>query len=230
MLKHYTKVTKEEWPCAYFSPAELACRGTGLVNLNPEAVAAMKKLDALRRAMGHPLIVNSGYRSPEWNLKVGGAKSSYHMRGVAFDVSMSNVDPHRFEAEAKSAGFTGIGLYPPQKPSGARNFIHVDTRVDLGGKPWRGVQWGEFPRRASRFDPEAKPEPVKDAMRDTAPKVAGGALVIEAIAQAEPAIRQAAPFLPEHWQGLAYGALALVAVVLAFRALRGRRQAGEGEA
>jgi hypothetical protein len=147
MITHHSKVRPDQWPLKYFTPAEIACRGSGQVLLTPASMDALRRLDALREAMGHPLHVNSAYRSPAHNKAVGGAKASKHMEGIAFDISMANVDPHRFEAEARRAGFTGIGLYPPQKPNGARNFIHIDTRRGAG---WRGAQWGEFPPRASR--------------------------------------------------------------------------------
>lgn len=197
--KHHSRVTPAEWPCKYFTPAEIACRGTGLVMLTAETRDALMRLDRLREAMGHPLLVNSGYRSPQHNAAVGGAKASNHMKGIAFDISMANVDPHRFEVEAKKVGFNGIGLYPPQKPSGARNFIHIDTRAN----PWRGTQWGEFPARPTRFAPEQPPAPVRHALQDAGPIVATGAAIEASLQAAQPALREAAPWLPESLQGYA---------------------------
>jgi hypothetical protein len=198
-VKHWTKVTKDEWPVVYFTPQEIACRGTGLVLLTDASLDALKRLDDLRRAMGHPLIVNSAYRSPKHNKAVGGAKASKHMEGIAFDVSMANVDPKAFEVAAKKVGFRGIGLYPPQKPSGAKNFIHIDTRAN----PWRGTQWGEFPMRPTRFASEVEPKPVREAMADTGPVIAGGAAIEAVLATAEPALRELAPWLPSHIAGYA---------------------------
>lgn len=43
-------------------------------------------LDPLREAWGRPIIVNSGYRSPELNSKIGGAKNSQHLTGCAVDI------------------------------------------------------------------------------------------------------------------------------------------------
>lgn len=43
-------------------------------------------LQPLRNAYGKPIIVNSGYRSPELNRAIGGAKNSQHMRGQAADI------------------------------------------------------------------------------------------------------------------------------------------------
>lgn len=222
-LKHWKDVTKDEWPSVYFSPQEVACRGSGLVLLTPASIDALKRLDDLRRAMGHPLIVNSGYRSPAHNAAVGGAKASKHMQGIAFDISMANVDPHRFEVEARKLGFNGIGIYPPQKPSGARNFIHVDTRSDR----WRGAQWGEFPKRPTRFAPEPAPRPVRDAMADTGPVVATGIAAEAAIEAVEPALREAAPWLPERLAGFAMLAAIGLALGLAIWRIWRGRQRGE---
>ena len=46
-----------------------------------------KVLDPIRERWGVPIYVNSGYRSPELNKLVGGAKTSYHLRGMAADIT-----------------------------------------------------------------------------------------------------------------------------------------------
>lgn len=129
------------WRWPDFSPAEIACRGTGKLLVNEDA---LDLLQALRRALGRPMIVNSGYRSPEHNKRVGGAPKSMHLEGRAFDISMANHDPAEFIKAAKAAGFTGFGTYPRS------GFVHIDTG------PVRS--WGEpFPARASRFAPDTAP-------------------------------------------------------------------------
>ena len=60
-------------PWHNFSPAEIACRGTGKLLINEPA---LHKLRALRDRLGKPLIVRSAYRSPEHNRAVGGASST----------------------------------------------------------------------------------------------------------------------------------------------------------
>ena len=40
----------------------------------------------------HPIIINSGYRSPEVNKKVGGAPNSNHMTGCAADIKVYGVE------------------------------------------------------------------------------------------------------------------------------------------
>ena len=46
-----------------------------------------KVLDPLRERWGVPIYVNSGYRCPALNRKVGGSKTSYHLRGMAADIT-----------------------------------------------------------------------------------------------------------------------------------------------
>ena len=55
--------------------------GQNMINL---AAAAMK-LDEVRKLLGKPVYVSSGYRCPEVNAAVGGSKTSAHLTGEAFD-------------------------------------------------------------------------------------------------------------------------------------------------
>lgn len=135
-----------EWRWPDFSPQEMACRGTGNLVIIPDA---MDKLQALRRKLNAPMIVNSAYRSPEHNRNVGGAKGSKHMEGIAFDVRMDNHDPDTYIAAALEVGFKGIGTYPKQ------NFVHVDARSTR-------ASWGKpFPRRS--VTPSFAPEEPREA-------------------------------------------------------------------
>jgi len=140
-FRHFREVPDSAWRWPNFSPAEIACRGTGQIKMHPEA---LDKLQALRDRLGKPLIVRSAYRSPEHNRRVGGAPRSKHMDGTAFDIAMANHDPEAFEAAARAVGFLGFGYYPRS------GFMHID----LG--PAR--TWGErFPMRAVSFAREVPP-------------------------------------------------------------------------
>ena len=140
-FRHFREVPKNLWRWRNFSPAEIACRGTGQLKLHPEA---LDRLQALRDRLGKPLIVRSAYRSPEHNRNIGGAPRSKHMDGTAFDIAMANHDPVAFEAAARAVGFLGFGFYPRS------GFMHID----LG--PAR--VWGErFPVRAVAFAAEVPP-------------------------------------------------------------------------
>lgn len=160
---HYSKIKPSDWPWKSFSPAEIACRGTGKIKISR---SAMTKLQALRNGLGAPMIINSAYRSPEHNRAVGGAKNSNHMHGVAFDVSMSNHNPAEFEAAARAAGFTGFGFYPPKKG----NFIHIDTGA---ARVW-GTRW-----TAAKFQPEPKAPTATAKQVATAAAPVGIAGVVE---------------------------------------------------
>lgn len=53
-------------------------------------VLAVQVLDPIREAWGQPLVVNSGYRSPQLNAAVGGVPTSAHMDGCAVDIALCN--------------------------------------------------------------------------------------------------------------------------------------------
>ena len=74
-----------------------------------EAIANLKRLcvwlEALREASpgptaspgpskgrGAPIIINSGYRSPQLNRKIGGAANSNHLTGCAVDIRVSGME------------------------------------------------------------------------------------------------------------------------------------------
>lgn len=118
LYANWRDVPMDSWRWPNFSPRELACKGTGSVLIDEDA---LDKLQALRTALGRPIVITSAYRSPEHNRKVGGAPRSLHMIGTAFDVRMDNHEPWSFEQAAKRAGFTGFGFYPK------RGFMHIDT-------------------------------------------------------------------------------------------------------
>lgn len=48
-------------------------------------------LDPIRERWQSPIYINSGYRCPELNKKVGGVEGSYHMRGMAADITAKSV-------------------------------------------------------------------------------------------------------------------------------------------
>ena len=59
-----------------------------------EAIANMKRLcgwlEALRERAGTPIIINSGYRSPQLNKKIGGVANSNHTTGCASDIRVKD--------------------------------------------------------------------------------------------------------------------------------------------
>ena len=61
-----------------------------------EAIANLKRLcewlEVLRNKIGHPIVINSGYRSPQLNRKVGGASASNHLTGCAVDIRTNGME------------------------------------------------------------------------------------------------------------------------------------------
>lgn len=166
LYANHRDVPKSAWRWQNFSPAELACRGTGSVLINEEA---LDKLQALRTRLGRPIIITSAYRSPQHNRAVGGAPRSLHMQGVAFDCRMENHNPTAFAAAARAEGFTGFGYYPRS------GFIHIDTG------PARS--WGEpFPQSDTNLitEPPRRPETLGE---DRDAQIIGGAGVLAVASQ-----------------------------------------------
>ena len=168
--KHFARwqdFPKSAWRWPNFSAGEVACRdGSLMVN-----ESSMDKLQALREKLGKPILLNSAYRSPPYNRRIGGASRSQHLKARAFDVRMSNHDPQAFEDAAREVGFTGFGFYPKS------GFMHIDT-----GRP---REWGErfAPRDDNAFHapekptPGISPGPAEKAKDSTAGVVIGGGAV-----------------------------------------------------
>lgn len=72
-----------------FTVSQKAAR-KGLNNTPSEDIVKVitntaNQLEVVRKLLGAPIIINSGYRSPEVNKAVGGARNSQHMTGEAVD-------------------------------------------------------------------------------------------------------------------------------------------------
>ena len=86
----------------------------------PNLIAVLEKI---RKHFNEPVIINSGYRTPEWNAKVGGAKNSYHTKGMAADIVVKNHNSKEV-AEYASKVLSGLGGGVIKY----KNFVHVDVR------------------------------------------------------------------------------------------------------
>tara|TARA_B100000780_G_C21090329_1_gene439405 strand:- start:245 stop:973 length:729 start_codon:yes stop_codon:yes gene_type:complete len=93
---------------------------------------------AFAKSVGRPVTLNSAYRSPEYNRKVGGATKSMHTQRKAMDVQWGTTNIQaRLDMiqKAVDAGFTGIGCYD--------NFMHVDIGSKRHWGP-NGSYTGQF--------------------------------------------------------------------------------------
>lgn len=93
-----------------------------------------KNLEVIRAAAGAPMRINSGYRSPAHNTSIGGAKNSFHMKGMAADFTIQGKTIpetisliEKLIAQGKiSKG--GLGTY--------RTFVHYD--IQGKNRRWNG--------------------------------------------------------------------------------------------
>jgi zinc D-Ala-D-Ala carboxypeptidase len=115
-------MTDKEWATIkYFKKAEFLC---GTSKTEDMKIDFLKLLDRCRVYAGVPFIVTSGYRSPEHNTKIGGAKNSPHLRGYACDISCpTSAIRFKILSAAIEVGFKRIGV--------GKNFIHLDNDPSL---------------------------------------------------------------------------------------------------
>lgn len=81
-----------------------------------------KALEQFRAMVRQPIHITSGFRSPAYNRKVGGAPASPHTLGLAVDIATETQLVWAALATNIPA-IGGIGLYP------GRGFIHLDIRM-----------------------------------------------------------------------------------------------------
>ena len=78
----------KEYITKNFTKRELACRcGQCLFYMDS---VFMGRLQRIRDTYGKPMVINSAYRCPAHNKKIGGHHSSQHMMGRACDISVGN--------------------------------------------------------------------------------------------------------------------------------------------
>lgn len=97
----------------------------------------LQLVDELRHLYGHPMVVSSGYRSPEYNARVSSTGlDGPHTTGRAADFAVSGNRAHRLLRFALELGFSGIGI--SQKGPHHTRFIHLDTltSADHVPRPW----------------------------------------------------------------------------------------------
>ena len=80
-------------------------------------------LERLRKETG-PIHIASGYRSPVHNRAIGGVSNSQHTYGRAVDLHRSRMRSNVTEAQARAAGFSGVGIESRSNNS----VIHLDVR------------------------------------------------------------------------------------------------------
>jgi uncharacterized protein YcbK (DUF882 family) len=136
----YRYATKEQIRATYFKDGQIVpeefnrlCWFMRDAHVNKMVAMDQMLLDVLNGIQGfyrlngwnYPIVLNSGYRSPETNKKLqseGAAKNSMHLYGKAADIYMPGApvrDVARLGLHFKQGG---VGFYE------SKGFVHVDTR------------------------------------------------------------------------------------------------------
>jgi hypothetical protein len=136
---------------AHFTGAELTTTSQPIANEPSDAEwAALGRLvalilDPLREALGRPVRVTSGFRSPAVNRAVGGASTSQHLRGEAADIK---VDGLTTTEVARTIHRLRLPVDQCIVERGDGGWVHVSTRLD-------GKNRGQYlaSPKAGQYDP-----------------------------------------------------------------------------
>lgn len=107
---------------AHFKVREFACGdGSDAILVAPRLVMV---LETIRAHFGAPVVIHSGYRTPQHNAKVNGAAHSQHCYGTAADISVRGQTPAQVAAYARQLmpDWGGVGVYTQ------KGFTHIDVR------------------------------------------------------------------------------------------------------
>jgi len=83
-------------------------------------------LQVLRDHLGKSISINSGYRSPSHNKKIGGAKASQHLLGTAADIVVKGMQPS--EVAKAIVQLIGEGKMKEGGLKAYATFTHYDIR------------------------------------------------------------------------------------------------------
>lgn len=114
----------------HFRVREFACQdGSDAVLVAPRLVMV---LETIRAHFDAPVVIHSGYRTPQYNAKAGGVAHSQHCYGTAADITVRGQTPAAVAAYARQLmpDWGGVGVYSQ------KGFTHIDvreTRADWTG-------------------------------------------------------------------------------------------------
>nr|DAP74330.1 MAG TPA: peptidase [Caudoviricetes sp.] len=111
-----------------FTVKEFACKdGSDAVLVAPRLVMV---LQSIRSHFGAAVTINSAYRTPQYNAKVGGVAHSQHCYGTAADIVVRGKTPAQVAAYVRQLmpDWGGVGVYD--------SFCHIDVREAKAD--WKG--------------------------------------------------------------------------------------------
>ena len=139
MKQLFTSIIFDGQITPHFNIWEFRCRANNEILINEGVLAHIQRLEKFRAWYKRAMIINSGYRTPEHNKTIGGAKDSFHMQGIASDISLPLGEFSSF-SEARKEEFLqnikkkwteicnadglggGVGFYDV--------FFHLDSRKE----------------------------------------------------------------------------------------------------
>lgn len=138
-LKFMVRYNRDGNVTEHFKWAEFDCKdGTAVPEVfldNVKTVA--KQLEVIREAIGNKAIyINSAYRTPSHNEKVGGVKDSFHLRAKAVDIRVKGLTTDQLYNVIKGLMDDGtilcggLGKY--------KTFVHYDIRGWFS--TWEGAE------------------------------------------------------------------------------------------
>lgn len=119
------------------SRSSLAARH-GIDNTPPPSVVhalellAVEVLEPIRLSLGRPIVVSSGYRSPEVNKLAGGSTTSQHCKGEAADIECPGVHNLALALHIERSGipFDQLILEFHTPGDDASGWVHVSRRKE----------------------------------------------------------------------------------------------------
>ena len=86
------EMTRSSYPEVYNIPSHEAIANLKRVCGWLEVLRERTSPDPSKGGVPNPIIINSGYRSPQLNKKVGGAPNSNHLTGCAADIRVTGME------------------------------------------------------------------------------------------------------------------------------------------
>ena len=130
-----------------FSPQEFNTGRADVFFLETELVTLAQRL---RTILHCQVVINSGYRSKEYNKKVGGAENSKHILGQAMDITLNSIGRkdwnilkvasivHLLMMDEYKVSWGGIEIDLHPDNENGWGYIHIDVRDAI---PWRAVRF-----------------------------------------------------------------------------------------
>ena len=136
MIRTYSKARDGDKKLSEsFRVGEFACKdGSDKILIDDALVGYLQRI---RNWAGVPLIISSGYRTPFYNAKIGGASSSQHTKGKAADVYAKDraKSIYQIAKYAEAIGVHGIECNED------KNYVHLDTRSGIWRCYYRGGRY-----------------------------------------------------------------------------------------